>query len=330
MKFVAVLQLTDALEKITIVPPCRGYYTNLSIQNSSVIVGGGTSSETEKMDHMFLGVNVSEHVFSDIADVVGEGEGTAPYQPRIHGDIDHDGDHIYQKFVYPGSFIMQHKHWGKKRLRIRNDTDLLSLFYKSDDATPGGYILLQGNFIPDRGAMFKQSVHTGGFNTGDNWDSVDRFLITTRLAKAQLKVSLFVTYSSTAYQAVTYFRLRRHGDVEFADTVATPAGDVFDDDFIQRDNISAHGIIGQLEFQTVADQIGKKFETILNLGNVDDGDQIAWDTKLVSGTEAGGSEAIFTLAGVVPTQEWCEEAEFFDWPQCYDINKDSEGVYLTL
>lgn len=340
MRFVIVMQLlTEALEKITIVPPCRGYYTNISIQNSSTIGSVETAvSETEKMDHLFLGVNVSEFVIADIADVVTEGQGTGPFVPRVRGDIDHDYDHIYQKFIYPGfneagasqTFSMQHKHFGKKRLRIKNDSDLLTLLYKSDVGTVDGYLLIQGNFIPTKGAIFKQIAEIGGLLIAGDWDSANRFLFTTDLSRVQIKVTVNLTFSSAEYAAITYFRIRRHGDVEFTDTVATPRGDILDDDFVDQDNISAHGIIGQLSFITSSDATSRMFDVVLNVGNVKEGDYLSWDTKLVSGTEGGGNQATITVAGMIPFQGWCEEADFIQHADWYDINRDINGRYALL
>ncbi len=307
MRFVGNMKVTTEVEQMTIIPPCEGYYTDISIQIQNI-----ADAVNQPYNWIYFGSSRLDADIMDLLDVVGVTI-VPDYKPS---------NGIYQTYGGAASTVMKWKHFGKKRVYVGKD-DKLSFMHYDNHANPDSMILIQGKFIPRVGCIYKRLVNVGVSAVGDDWISANRYKFPLDLAKCQIEVTAHALWVDTNANWELFFKLNDKGEDQFVDTIADGAGDIQDTDFIEQDNLSGHGLVGKLPVKIDSVDITSQHRMVLNIGSVKRGDFISWDSRLVSGVAGANTITLaFTIIGIIPKKTWSEEALFIDSRFLTKINPD--------
>ncbi len=300
-------------EKATIIPPCEGYYKNISIQMLF------QDADTNNFPNfVYLGTMTDDSIATAMADAVGETSVTPDLSPN--GLL----FKIIPVETEAGAVRKQyHYHAGSKRIYIGKD---MTLKFQCIDqsTTPTYYILIQADFIPKKGAVYKKRYDL--YDEIPIAEAVDfetqMFRMPMDLASTQIMVSIIANYATAPYVGEVVFRKLRSGDDEFDDTFTDALGDVLDGDYVDEMNVSFHGVVGTLRFETRSDATPLTFDTVLSLGNVNEGDTILWDINQLGETDtmSGIFQMYFTLIGRVPRQGWSEQGDWITTEESVNLN----------
>ncbi len=301
-------------EKATIIPPCEGYYKNISIQMLFRDLDTNVYP-----NFVYLGTMTDDSITTAMADVGGETTVTPDLSPngllfKIL-PVEEEAGTIKKQYHY---------HAGKKRIYIGKD---MTLKFQCIDqsTTPEFFILIQADFVPRKGAVYKKRYDL--YDEIPIAESVDfetqMFRMPIDLMNTQVMVSIIANYATGPYVGEVVFRKLRSGDDEFDDTFADALGDVLDGDYVDEMNVAFHGVIGTLRFETRSDATPLTFDTVLSLGKVYEGDTILWDVNQLgeNDTMQGTFQMYFTLIGVIPKQGWSEDGDWFNAEEVINLNE---------
>ncbi len=312
MRFVGVLIGGEAVEKFTVIPPCAGYYTDISIQIQYYAYDVDKPKNfiyfgTSKLDTSFTAL-LKQSTVTVLPD----------YKPS---------NGIFQPVRAKSTHLLV-AHRGKERIYVSEGEKLTFMhvdYYAA--ASPDSVILIQGSFIPNEGAIFKQLIELGAVSISDDWISVNRYKFPLGLQNSQIKATMYGSLAAAPVGVELYFRKNKSREDQFVDTVADAAGDILDTDFIDQDNISGSGIIGSLSMEMNALQPENKETEVITFGNAWRGDFLSWDMKLVSGAiGASVYKLSLIVAGIVPKQTWTEEGMFIVNEFVQYIDREGEVV----
>lgn len=337
MRFVGVLAWSaHGTEKMTIVPPCEGYYTNISMQ----VYVPGWDDEDEAFQ-FYLGTELNEDIFDQMADAGGD--------RQITGDFTSSRG-IYLKFpmvIDPaGDRFYYYKHWGNKKLFV-NRGEVLHLMAKDPVATGTPYpqLLVQGYFVPKYGATLHQKFEGSlsesddfGNQAGDASQNTNLYRFQNDLSNVQVKATITTTWATNNYEGIAYFKLQKRNQDWFEDTIADGRGDILDTDYIDQKYASLHSILGSIPFHTDATgPAGTEsarvltFTQVINVGRVKEGDFLTWDIEDIGAdTTMNGTYVInLEIAGVISKKQYCKEGDFFQMPELY-LNLNEHDVDLEM
>ncbi len=320
LKFVAVMgPMDDAKEVMQFNPPGQGYYTNLSVQYA--MLGQADGQQT----HMLLGVNAPD-ISNMGADPTTDAEVVFPdinsgIQFRFHPFYNTEGED-------KSSSVLYWKHFGKQRITIRNEEDVVSLQLQGDQAITGA-ILIQGDFIPYQGSPYKQHVSVGAISAAASWSTVFKSHMNLSNVMIDAKVNIVFVDDFTA---TIYFRriiAQQPAIVNTMTSAAVGIGDILDGDTVDSDSWSMHGIIGKIDIdgRDLAAGQEKTMGGTLQLPELNVGDLIAYDIRLTSGT-ISTLNLEFDLGGIVDDFIYCKNGDFLDGSLV--VNGDDLGGVQSL
>ncbi len=313
MRFLSVLQGAETIEKFTWIPPGIGYYCDLSVQINCPSISGSSTTPT----YFIVGRDMESDILPLLAPTATERVLPDYKQPnqifmKLVGRLDKAGN-VYDLYF---------KHYGRKRLYINSETDLMNMFYVQPTASQFE-LILQGNFIPTMGSMFKHTWKDITIDASDDFIDVDRVVIPIDLKSAEMKVTLYAKYLTGVCGNEVFFRLMRAGHDEFVDTVAAPAGDILDGTFIHKSSITGTGMLGSMEILTDNEDTLRKVSNVFPLGDIKEGDILAWDSYRIFdlGTVTGDFTAKIELRGFVAKQTYSKEGVFLKSKIHCDLSK---------
>lgn len=333
MKLVSFYNHDQATMKFTIVPPCEGYYTNITMMWHTL---GG--AQGEEAIQFYLGTELNEDVFDQI--------------PASSGDRQIGGQYLGKKGIllkFPamedvdGTLYTEYfKHFGNKRLYI-NSGEVLHVMSRDPFVGVQSMVMINAHFIPKPGAVLHQKFESS-FDEGDDFGTqaatpaqnprIYRF--PQSMKNVQVKATLNCTWDTNDYQGILYFKKQKRGQDWFADTVSAAQGDILDTDYIDNKYASLHGIIGSVPFHTrqtaaAATADVTTFNAVLNVGNVQEGDFLTWDVEDVGADTAMNGTFVLNLeiAGVVAKRFWSKEGDFLVAPHVFDLNSADTALEMS-
>ncbi len=308
MKFVGTMvPLNSTVERMTIAPPCKGYYTNVSLQ----MYHPELAQIENKVDYI-IGINQPDISTMPLDPVVGEEKYMWDIVPNglrvtIHENVMLNELIVAQKVIF-------WKHFGNKKLYVNNDDDVLSLQVMCDTSMTGGF-LIQGNFVPRQGTYFKHYNDYGAVIEATNWTLLHRQQIA--LAECNFQFQLQVTRGVDEFTGTVYIRRHKANLPIIVDTITTAEGigDIIDEDIMDSKSHSLMGVIAAIDFDTEGLQAASEVKDVVlpvPIAFMGEGDFLSADVKVKSGTLNGTLNLSAHWGGTITQKFWCENADFLE------------------
>ncbi len=323
MRAIGLIKGGEKVEKCApVIPPCAGYYTNMSIE----AIFPDISNNPMSVNKFLLAKKLDDTLVDSLVDTTG-------YAP-VHEDYKGDGLYldIVAKDLADGThYKMYNYHWGNRRLYVKQG-ELLHPFILDLSATPEHWILFQADFVPAKGAVYTKYFDAGTLSISEDFvpTASRTFTIPVDLENAQIKVDLLTLPVTQAYAGEIFYMLRKEGVDMYTDTITSGIGDILDGDLVDEQNIPLAPMVGKLPFHTLYDDaiapqtVPLFFETVLNLGTVKQGDVLVWDVKSLGiySTLYGNYDHRLTLVGNNGRSGYSEDGDWVTSDKMFEMNED--------
>lgn len=322
MRSVILFRGASELEDIMVIPPCAGYYTNISIQT----IWSDMTNNSLGINYVYLSTERDGSFLGSIPD--------SDTEALVEGNVGRKGTLVEfpTAVLEDGTTLSSYrKHLGKKRIYVA-EGKLLQIYSLDNSATPNQILLIQADFVPFANTPFRQMMSFTNLTTSDDFNSSGRrYRTPVDFKNSALEVRLAVTPVDALTEGRVVFRYFR-SDQDFQSDTLTQGkvyGDVWDEDFVSRTNMLLNGVVGVLDFVcpfdnavTPIDQI-TYFGDTFPIGQLAQGSILGWDVYFKQGGDANNTMNVeFEITGITGGQGWSEEADFFAMSQVQDLNND--------
>lgn len=163
MRFAALFMQDGKQVSLPISTPCAGYYTNIRLQCS---LHAGVAAD-DPITFMF-GVDMDEDTFDELVSAAGNMQTLPDYYKQIAVQFDFAEKTSEEDFSW-----MVTKHWGNKRLTVdEDDIPLIMTNVNVADPTDDMIFLVQADFVPKKGALYKKSQVVTDFSPDEDWEEL--------------------------------------------------------------------------------------------------------------------------------------------------------------
>lgn len=302
MRFAALFMQDDKRVTLPVSAPCAGYYTNIRMQCA---LHAGAAAD-DPITFMF-GPDMDEDAF----DLLPSSAGTMRTLPDFYKQIGVLFD-FAEKAAEDSFAYMVTKHWGNRRLYIdEDDIPLIHTNVNISDPTDDLVWLLQADFVPKKGALYKKSQVITSFNPTEDWSDLP-----IDIPIDLENVVIEVTYRGAAIQVaaeVTIIMLRRDPNSEAIIASETLSGVLVGDIIKAMNSVNAirheKNVIGVTQLSIVAGGANMKEDTY-SVPYLDAGTKLSLAFQTIDGTFAEIDHVDVRLSGIVANSHRSYGANF--------------------
>lgn len=314
MKFATLFQQDDVSAILPIRSPCAGYYTNIRVQHYNATQG-------EDPWIFWMGVNYDKELLNAFPSVAGDFSvnpdlaKNAAYLHFLIPEISADGP--FPKVVT--------KHFGNKRVRLDHDDELKIMTHVNADASENHFWLVQADFIPDKGALWRFEFFEPTFSVDPDWTELP---ITIPFSVENAQIEIVVSGDATQVASEGTFQLRIHDPDEIPivaeDTFSgTLIGDVRKELDALAHAFANKNVIAVVDISIVSG--GKnKFQKTFNFPRLGAGQYLTGALKEKDGSFPN-MDVTIRITGIVANKHYSNDANFLSGSEILNLNELEAG-----
>lgn len=313
MRFAAVFMNDGKRITLPISAPCAGYYTNLRLQ---MALHAGAAAD-DPFNFMF-GVDMDEDAFDNLP--AASGISTLP-------DFAKNG--VYVKFSLAELAAedpfnaMVTKHWGNRRVYIdEDDIPLVMMNTNVSDPTDDQLWVLQGDFVPKKGALYRKSQVLTNFAPNEDWEDLP-----IEIPIDLENIVIDVTYRGDAIQVAsetTIIMIRRDPNQEAIVASETLGGVLVGDIIKEMNAVNAirheKNVVGVTHLSIVAGG-NNMVQDVYTLDYAKAGTKLSLAFQVLDGTLASLDDVDIRLSGIVANHHKSYGANFLSGSNIMNLDE---------
>lgn len=315
MRFAALFQQDDKLAVLPIAAPCAGYYTNIRMQ---FISDAGSSADDPW--NFWFGTDMDQSVMDALPDTSSE-IATMP---------DMNKNAVYANFALveineaEGFHAMITKHWGNKRVYVDED-DIPKIFTQMlGTPTNDNFWLIQADFVPKKGALFKLDVSHTDMAPDDDWQELP---ITVPFDMDNVELDITLRGDATQVAAEFIWKMMIVDPNQQVILAEDTFSGTITGDIIKEMNASPHqrhekNIVGTIQGSFVAGGSNNARATI-RLPKLLKGQRLSYAYQIIDGALADGLDTSIQFSGIVANYHKSYGANFLSGSQIMDLSGES-------